>query len=1231
MPETRNPQLDVIETLDRPVIVQAGAGSGKTHTLTERIVAALTPDENGKTFARSIENIVAITFTRKAAEELKARLRTKLEASGMHEQALLVDDANITTIHGFASRILRENALIFGIDANFEIIDEAKDEQIFKNSLESSMVKMFSGVDVLEDLMANAAEQADEIFGLPDEDDDFDDDEYEELDLDIFAEEEKFEIADEIREHIESLISDFVTSQTSAVFADFISNELTLDGTISSKLIYNSVKRLADSFSTQPLNDEPRVFVGTHMEMNDILSKILELLRESSAKISFNNDNDKEAQNATLLADSIEKLDAFLKVKHDGEPPQIIYEKVLDIFDEIPKFSPKYHNKFDDFVYVQAHREVLARLMLEFMLLLNREAVNVFYRLATLTFEDMNLTKDDSLFSNNDLLRVCYQRLTRIPALADCYKDKFDLIMIDEFQDTDSLQLALIELVSKDNFSNVCTVGDVQQSIYRFRGADVNVFKDYKNRLQSNNSGVKIFDLPNNYRSHADILALTDKIFESDQMFGNDFLHLVPKGSVNDVSDPIFANIDRVQIQIMNHQTSGKEKFLTLDATWREARKAAKHLKALKDAGAAPSSMAILLAKLASGADTSAPTEIAKIYQSALLEVGIESVISGGSTFSRSFEAQIVLSLLAIARNALDSDALAFLIRSELFNLSDDALLVLSSSFSENNSFKRKQDVSIGLLSLEEAQLENLSINDREALTFASEQITNFIQDSSQIGICFAIREFLSSCGVFDELQNVGSEGLVSAGNYEKALAILNEIQQKTTEIVEIHEAFAEFLENAKEAPGILSTIESDYVEIMTVHASKGLQFDHVVVAELKNGVSRRQNMLVSSKPLDSIGDVTCVSSVKSTDRSNLKKFVFDKDLLFAHEVAFDKKMTAGQLYIKMAKDEQTEELNEAKRLLYVALTRAVKSVMLQVRIGSKPKDDYEGCGIWGFLYDAFKWDYSCEKSSQVFELNNNSKGKLEFEFLPQALDFDEDDNANVCEVDNADGARKLSIRNRVPQLPKTVGSKNDSDLFSYSNLESIESSNYQPLNIMFVTDDDFDESTSLLDEDFDKATDFGSVLHSFFERSILLGNFDASSLESPRILKSVNLVKETQSFKDVISMDEVTPEMEFCVPIKVGDADKFIRGAIDLVGISGTQACVVDYKTGTKPHDHALQAKVYAYALLNGSVCDVVLHFVHAEIPAEHGKGAFVQSFHFSKSDLPTLKSDIEKVAVKL
>ena len=904
---------------------------------------------------------------------------------------------------------------------------------------------------------------------------------------------------------------------------------------------------------------------------------------------------------------------------------------MLDIFDEIPKFSPKYHNKFDDFVYVQAHREVLARLMLEFMLLLNREAVNVFYRLATLTFEDMNLTKDDSLFSNNDLLRVCYQRLTRIPALADCYKDKFDLIMIDEFQDTDSLQLALIELVSKDNFSNVCTVGDVQQSIYRFRGADVNVFKDYKNRLQSNNSGVKIFDLPNNYRSHADILALTDKIFESDQMFGNDFLHLVPKGSVNDVSDPIFANIDRVQIQIMNHQTSGKEKFLTLDATWREARKAAKHLKALKDAGAAPSSMAILLAKLASGADTSAPTEIAKIYQSALLEVGIESVISGGSTFSRSFEAQIVLSLLAIARNALDSDALAFLIRSELFNLSDDALLVLSSSFSENNSFKRKQDVSIGLLSLEEAQLENLSINDREALTFASEQITNFIQDSSQIGICFAIREFLSSCGVFDELQNVGSEGLVSAGNYEKALAILNEIQQKTTEIVEIHEAFAEFLENSKEAPGILSTIESDYVEIMTVHASKGLQFDHVVVAELKNGVSRRQNMLVSSKPLDSIGDVTCVSSVKSTDRSNLKKFVFDKDLLFAHEVAFDKKMTAGQLYIKMAKDEQTEELNEAKRLLYVALTRAVKSVMLQVRIGSKPKDDYEGCGIWGFLYDAFKWDYSCEKSSQVFELNNNSKGKLEFEFLPQALDFDEDDNANVCEVDNADGARKLSIRNRVPQLPKTVGSKNDSDLFSYSNLESIESSNYQPLNIMFVTDDDFDESTSLLDEDFDKATDFGSVLHSFFERSILLGNFDASSLESPRILKSVNLVKETQSFKDVISMDEVTPEMEFCVPIKVGDADKFIRGAIDLVGISGTQACVVDYKTGTKPHDHALQAKVYAYALLNSSVCDVVLHFVHAEIPAEHGKGAFVQSFHFSKSDLPTLKSDIEKVAVKL
>ena len=1210
MAEVRNPQLDVIETLDRPVIVQAGAGSGKTHTLTERIVAALTPDAAGRRAARSVENIVAITFTKKAAEELKSRLRAKLEAAGMHDQALLVDDANITTIHGLASRILRENALTFGIDANFEIISEAQDEQIFKDALNSAMTSMYSGADIFEDFMAEAAEHAEEFFANHAEEAGFDEDEYEDLDLDIFAEEEKFNILEEVRDQVENLISDFVSQQSGAAFGDFIASELWADGTVSAKLIYDSVKKLVHSFATQPLDGDPNVFVGTYMEVGEILQDIVELLKDSANRINF---EEKELEIAKQLNESIDLLEAFLKETHEGTPASALIPRWLDILDGIPKFTPKFHAKKSDYPYVLEHRQVLSRLCVEFLVSLNRDAMMNFYRLATLTFQEINAEKDDSKFSNDDLLRVCYQRLSRVPEVASAYRDKFDLIMVDEFQDTDQLQLEIIDLISRDNFQNVCTVGDVQQSIYRFRGADVNVFKAYKAKMLLNGSGVKIVELPYNYRSHADVLALADKIFEQKNMFGREFLRLVPKGKVNDVEDAIFNDIPRVQIQVMNHQTSGKEKFSTQDATIREARKAAAHLKQLKDAGARPSSMAILLSKLTSGAGTSSPTEIAKIYQNALLEVGIESVISGGSTFSRSDEANIVLNLLSLARNALDSDALAQLLRSELFNISEDAMMVVASSFSDAGVFERKQNMSYGFLSLDAAELASLSADEAYALSFAREKITNFMQNVATEGITQAIREFLSECGAFDELQTQGSEGLVRAGNYEKALAILKEIQLKTREVVEVHEQFKEFLANAKEAPGILSKVDSNYVEIMTVHASKGLQFDHVVVAELKNGISKRQNIIVTNTPPGPIGDYTYYSAVKNIDRQKLKDFIFDKDLMFANTIIGEKTMTAGELYIKLLADERDEDLAEAKRLLYVAITRAVKSVLLQVRVGTKPKDDYAGAGIWECLYETFKWDYKCASSTQFFELNNGSKGKLDFEFLPQALDFEEE--ADVSEVMvPASGVRAVKVRKPVEKLP-VVHNKNDlKEFVSYSNFEKVV--DHQALNV---------EVDAKVDVDADKATDFGSQLHSYLEKAVTLNELDSSDLEEGRLKTAVDCVLATDEFKEVLDSETATPEMEFCVPLEISSDPKFLIGAMDLVGIEGDEAHVVDYKTGTKPIDHTLQAKVYAFALLTAGVKNVKLHFVHAEIPN------LVQTFEFTQSDVSDLKQTIEEAAAKL
>ena len=121
-------QRRIIETLDRPLMVSAGAGSGKTFTLTQRIAFALSEplssNPTGGSFASSVDQILAITFTKKAAAELKSRIKGKLLELGLTTEALKVDDAWISTIHGMCSRILREHALELGIDPTFEVISE---------------------------------------------------------------------------------------------------------------------------------------------------------------------------------------------------------------------------------------------------------------------------------------------------------------------------------------------------------------------------------------------------------------------------------------------------------------------------------------------------------------------------------------------------------------------------------------------------------------------------------------------------------------------------------------------------------------------------------------------------------------------------------------------------------------------------------------------------------------------------------------------------------------------------------------------------------------------------------------------------------------------------------------------------------------------------------------------------------------------------------------------------
>src|SRR3954451_4188745 len=146
-------QREAIERRDGSLFLHAGAGSGKTRVLVERFVRAALDD------GVPVERVLAITFTEKAAAELKGRLRRRFLELGEREHAREAESAWVSTIHGFCSRVLRTNALLAGIDPEYRVLDEADAARLsidaFDRALEEFVLRASSGGGERLDLVAS--------------------------------------------------------------------------------------------------------------------------------------------------------------------------------------------------------------------------------------------------------------------------------------------------------------------------------------------------------------------------------------------------------------------------------------------------------------------------------------------------------------------------------------------------------------------------------------------------------------------------------------------------------------------------------------------------------------------------------------------------------------------------------------------------------------------------------------------------------------------------------------------------------------------------------------------------------------------------------------------------------------------------------------------------------------------------------------------------------------------
>lgn len=1225
-------QKECVECLIGPVDVSAGAGSGKTFTLTQRIAHALVTPNTG---IDSIDQICAITFTEKAAAELKGRVRSTLRAQGLFEQAGKVDDAWISTIHGMCSRILRASALELGLDPKFQVLSDRESKALLEDCVDLVLERQKAGKGADYALL--------------------------------------------LREY------PFASTGFEASLSDLLSSML-------------------DAASGLPggLDD---LHVCQRQELPSVLARKLliayEDLHGQYLQIKSGKLSDQAMQH---ISQATVALQAFLE---SGSQDPEAFAATLDDCAVVRKLGTAAQKQACE-EYREVHYSVLATSAMQRGGVLLDQLIG----LAGEVQAEFDLAKRQSArLDNNDLIRQTLRALD-LPQIHNRYCNKFRLVMVDEFQDTDSLQIAIVKHLCGPNMRYLCTVGDAQQSIYGFRGADVAVYRAHQNSLddpalaQGGANPTKLM-LSRNFRSHGDVLAFVKKVCQQPQVFGSGFLDLSAAydGAGYKARGP------RVQLELVHTLPGSKAKSVHVRTT--QAQRVAQYFKRMREEGHVLSDMVLLLGS----------TTYANLYAQAIRDLGYDCVIAGGSLFSRAPEVQVAATLLGAVANPRDGRLIYQALSSPAFALSAADLLDLGTGLDPQTQRVEKRSLVRGLHGISRQMGEGAAFS--PALEHAVRVMAKAQLSLRACPVHQVLLNVLLDSGWIARLQARGAEGAAVLGNLMKAVRMVRQLEEESTlGPVGLALEFQAMVEDGlKEPPGALNAQGQDAVRIMTIHASKGLEFPIVALAEFDR--TYREGALVTRKV-----DGKTFVSLKPTARKSSK----EGDALKAVREQAD--LWRGEEAVSAEKLEQADaavfrgllvttaaeaELAEAQRLFYVGATRAKEALCVFMSVKpskSNPEGPY--MGLVGNIRSALF-------GAQEFPLQSvdvDYGGSASAAFTVTQVSDPADAEADLTEEPSQDEAL-AALLNAEPEqvlLPAVtplrvpnaqVNAKADSGLFSYSSiavaghaegddasfgavesvdlLESLGAGDLQQLGagkedllhqagldqdalaqrvaaackpVLFLGEEQEEGPDAFAagpTADADKATDLGSALHRLCQLAALAGPEAAREhvaaacrtygvKDAQRLVRALERWLGSALYARTREYAHVQPELPFCLDLGGADsADQqrsgVLQGEIDLLCAQGpaTQpgatALVVDYKTGGHAGEqavqlqekHALQAQCYALAVLTSGYESVELVFARVEQEDPTGKDALqTVCYAFTQADVPDLRRIVRDQALR-
>ncbi|HYQ11459.1 MAG TPA: UvrD-helicase domain-containing protein [Gaiellaceae bacterium] len=1055
-------QLLAVEA-EGEVFVSAGAGTGKTAVLVERVVRAVC--DRGL----DVDSILVITYTRRAAGELRTRIRAAFAERGRHDLARELDGAWISTIHGFCARLLRSYPLAAGLDPRFRELEEAQAAVLRSEAFGEALAEFCAGEDPQRlELLAT--------YG-----------------------------SDGLRRMLTS--------------------------------VYETLRAAGRQLD---LEVAPRPELGERVEE----------LRAAAGSLA----RDPDATDAQLQAASglLELLDRDLR------PDRLMS---LGTYKARGDRAAAYCDALAA-VEQAALDEAAARdraLLQDLLTLFAARYAEAKARESALDFEDLQLEARDLLRSQ--------------PDLREREQARFRSILVDEFQDTNRLQTEIIDLLRTPE-TELFFVGDEFQSIYGFRHADVQVFRERRDAVE------QPLSLTLNYRSRPEVLAAVNELFGSD--FGSEFQELA---AAAEFPDPVFGH----PVELL---VTDKESYKDSGVHWRrgEARAVARRVRELVDAGAATPGEIVLL--FAAGTD-------AEWYEDELRRAGLPTYRATGKGYFGQQQVVDLLAYLRLLQNRYDDVALLSVLASPFVGVSNDALALIRRVASRRPLFT----------GIEHSMAPGLAERDERLLRAFRQRYDRLVETMPRLSLERLCEQIVSEHD-YDLAVLALWDGRRRYANMRKLARLARSYEELRGPDVEGFVRFVAEQEavGARELEAVAEEEGADAVRLLTIHAAKGLEFKVVIVAD-----AGRDRVPPSPDEILALPDGRF--GFRVADPVTAKR-----------RGAFD--------YEAVKEARQEAERAERLRLYYVAMTRAKERLIVSgsVDLGS----DREVPTPIAWVLDRLEADQELAEAGDVpLELVRGDARLLVRvdRYRPEeaAVPHEEPEEKGQGQLELFSALEEFAAPPAAPELPPLVALPEPPLLrvrrLSFTALSTFEQCAYKYFARYGLG---LSERRVELEDGADRSgTEVGSLVHALLEE-IDLAAPAVPELEDEQIRGLVAAYCESDLARRVAALDGVEKERHFTFE----HAGVLVHGYLDAFYLREGRALVVDYKTNALgeaspeeivEEDYGLQRLVYALASFRAGAeeVEVVYHFLERpEAPVEAV---------FTRADLPELEAELSAAIARI